>query len=159
MDTAFRGLSISRLQHEYCFLTDRYGGSVALGKTRHDGPVVGFPHDYRLACRASCEHSLSCSLAGLHDIPGNAARGRFVSPVVTRAAKSARTGSYESSAVCRLNFLPELFFTAAFMATLTLPDVLTTGARDRLRGKFLFQRLPTNWTISAPHIHTCLSLT
>jgi hypothetical protein len=79
-----------------------------------------------------------------------------VSPVVTRAAKSARTGSYESSAVCRLNFLPELFFTAAFMATLTLPDVLTTGARDRLRGKFLFQRLPTNWTISAPHIHTCL---
>ena len=41
------------------------------------------------------------------------------------------------------------------MATLTLPDVLTTGARDRLRGKFLFQRLPTNWTISAPHIHTC----
>ena len=58
-------------------------------------------------------------------------------------------------AICRLNFLPECFFTAAFMATLTLPDVLTTGARDRLRGKFLFQRLPTNWTISAPHIHTC----
>jgi len=79
-----------------------------------------------------------------------------VSPVVTRAAKSARTESYESSAACRLNFLPELFFTAAFKATLTLPDVLTTGARDRLRGKFLFQRLPTNRTISAPHIHTCL---
>jgi hypothetical protein len=111
------------------------------------------------ACRASCEHSLSCTLAALHDFPGTGPRGRFVSPVAIRAAKSARTGSYESSAVCRLNFRPECFFTAAFMATLTFPDVLTTGARDRLRGKFLFQRLSTNWTISAPHIHTCLSLT
>jgi len=82
-----------------------------------------------------------------------------VSPVAIRAAKSAQTGSCESSSVCRLNFLPECFFSAAFMATLTFPDVLTTGARDRLRGKFLFQRLPTNWTIFAPHIHTCLSLT
>ena len=52
-------------------------------------------------------------------------------------------------------FPPGMFLQAAFMATLTLPDVLTTGAKDRLRGKFLFQRLPTNWTISAPHIHTC----
>jgi hypothetical protein len=66
---------------------------------------VGFPHDHRPACRASCEHSLSCTLAGLHDISGPGPRGRFVSPVAIHAAKSARTGSYESSAICRLNFL------------------------------------------------------
>ena len=65
MDAAFRGLSVSRFQYEYGFLADRYSGSVAPGKTWHDGSVVDFSHDYCPACRTSCEHSLSCSLAGL----------------------------------------------------------------------------------------------
>jgi hypothetical protein len=34
---------------------------------------------------------------------------------------------------------------------LSPPDELTARARDRVRGTFLFHRLPTNWTISAPH--------
>jgi hypothetical protein len=150
LDAAFRGLSVSR-----GFLADGYGGSVAPGKTRHDGPVVGFPHDYCPACRASCEHSLSCTLAGLHDFPGTGPRGRFVSPVAIR--KKRKNWIIRIVGGLPAQFPPGMFL--AFMATLTFPDVLTTGARDRLRGKFLFQRLPTNWTISAPHIHTCLSLT
>jgi hypothetical protein len=58
-----RGLSVSR------FLARGYGGSVAPGKTRHDGPVVDFLRDYCHACRTGCEYSLSCSLAGFLDIP------------------------------------------------------------------------------------------
>jgi hypothetical protein len=49
-----------------------------------------------------------------------------------------------------------IFFTARIRKTLALPDEFTAGAGDCIRGKFLFQWLPTNWTISAPHIHTCL---
>lgn len=41
-------------------------------------------------------------------------------------------------------------------AALALPEVLTARAGDRLRGLFLFQQLPTNWTISLPHINTSL---
>jgi hypothetical protein len=36
---------------------------------------------------------------------------------------------------------------------LALPDVLTAGTRDGLRGMFLFQRFLTDRTISLPHIH------
>jgi hypothetical protein len=42
-------------------------------------------------------------------------------------------------------------------AVLALPDVLTARAEHRLHGMLLFQRLPTNWTISLAHFHTCLS--
>src|SRR5258708_14738997 len=35
---------------------------------------------------------------------------------------------------------------------LTLPNVLTAGARNRFRWIFLLHRLPTNWTTSTPHI-------
>ena len=44
----------------------------------------------------------------------------------------------------------EFYFTSA------LPDVLTALAGDRLRGLFLFQQLPTNWTIFLPHINASL---
>ena len=80
MDAAFRGLSVSRFQYEYGFLADRYGGSVAPGKTRHDGPVVDFLRDYCHACRMGCEYSPSCSLAGFLDIPETETRHRPVSP-------------------------------------------------------------------------------
>jgi hypothetical protein len=38
---------------------------------------------------------------------------------------------------------------------LAVPDEFSAGTRDGFRGEFLFQRLPANWTISAPHIFTC----
>lgn len=40
---------------------------------------------------------------------------------------------------------------------LALPDILTAGARNCLRGKFLFQEFLTSRTLSLPHIQTCLS--
>ena len=36
--------------------------------------------------------------------------------------------------------------------SLALPDVLTAWARNRLCGKLLYHRLPTNWTVFTPHI-------
>jgi hypothetical protein len=33
----------------------------------------------------------------------------------------------------------------------TLPHVLAAGTGDCVGGKFLFQRLPTNWTFFLPH--------
>ena len=71
---------------------------------------------------------------------------------VSSAAGSCRLRSTSCSKTARL--------TKINLATsLALPDVLATGTGDRLRWMFLCQRLPTNWAIFAPHIHTCLSLT
>jgi len=42
---------------------------------------------------------------------------------------------------------------------LTLPHELTAGARHRLCGMLLFQKLPANRTIPAPHTYTCLPRT
>jgi len=40
------------MDSSFFFIADGYSSSVALGKTRHDGPIVGFAHDYCPACRA-----------------------------------------------------------------------------------------------------------
>ena len=61
-----------------------------------------------------------------------------------------------SSELLRAEFSPGFSSLEAISARLALPDVLTTGAGDRLRGMLLLERLPTNWTIFAPHIHACL---
>jgi hypothetical protein len=62
----------------------------------------------------------------------------------------------EVCAPVSLDQMPDKLAFLAINAMLALPDVLTAGAGNRLRGMFLFQGLPTNWTIFAPHIHTCL---
>lgn len=41
-------------------------------------------------------------------------------------------------------------------SALSLPDILTAGAGDRLGRMFLFQRFLTSRTLSLPHIHTWL---
>ena len=56
-------------------------------------------------------------------------------------------------------FSPGFSSPEAISASLTLPNVLTTGAGDRLRWMFFCKRLSTHWTIFAPHIHTVFSLT
>ena len=37
------------------------------------------------------------------------------------------------------------------LAALSLPDILTAGARDRIRRELLFQGFPTNRTVFLPH--------
>src|SRR5215471_5634020 len=49
------------------------------------------------------------------------------------------------------------FMAGCWGCDLTLPYVLAAGARNSLRGMFLCHWLPTNRTLSAPHIRNLIS--
>jgi hypothetical protein len=52
-------LSLSGLQQEYGFLTDRHGRFVALGKTGHDVAGSDLANDHCIACREGRKYSVS----------------------------------------------------------------------------------------------------
>jgi hypothetical protein len=87
-------------------------------------------------------------------------RGMNITPHVAqndtsrRSAVDQRTTRHAGYEVSQRKRVEQSFGWSPFSdrAALALPDVLTAGAWDRLRGMFLFQLLPTNWTISVPHI-------
>ena len=68
-------------------------------------------------------------------------------------------GKFLPERLLQLCFEHTISWLTIYRTRLALPDEFTAGARDRLRRVFLFQRTPTNWTISVPHTRACLSCT